>query len=129
MNQLGFASVNTYLLGEHESRNKSDPPPPGPTISDFYTQSSDRHKSGMWAFANDHLRGTFEPDSDVPPLQTKQDVADYLTDSESDDEDEYEDTRPTISRVKSILRPSQIANEANEEESKPSELKKGTIIT
>eukprot|EP01034_Spumella_vulgaris_P029722 gene29722-36814_t len=101
----GFLSANLYLLGGQESRNNDPPPPPGPTLSDYYLPDGDRHRSGLLCYANDHLRGPVERDRDLAPLQSKQDKADYLTDSESDEEDGYGEVRPSIARVKQILRP------------------------
>ncbi len=102
-NRPGFLSTNIYLLGSQESRNRDLPPPPGPTLSDLYLPDQDRHRSGLHCYARDHLRGTLESDPDIAPLQSRQEKADYLTDSESDSEDAYASARPTITRVRQIL--------------------------
>jgi hypothetical protein len=102
----GFLSANAYLLGNQESRNRDPPPPSGPTLSvDYYLPDQDRHRSGLHCYANDHLRGTTEHDPDIPPLQRALDRKDYLTDSESDNEDGYGDFKPTLERVRKILVP------------------------
>eukprot|EP01038_Epipyxis_sp_PR26KG_P010290 gene10290-13833_t len=100
----GFVSSNVYLLGSHETRQKEVPPPPGPTLSDFFMPDIDRHSSGLYCFSKDHLRSVTEPDHDIAPLQSKQDKADYLTDSDSDNEDEYKISPPSIKKVRQILR-------------------------
>lgn len=102
--KTGFLSANTYLLGAHEARNKDLPPPPGPTLCDLYLPDSDRHASGLFCYNKDHLRGVVEKDPDVAPLQAKQSKHDYLTDSESDDEDGYNDFKPSMKRVRQILK-------------------------
>jgi hypothetical protein len=56
-------------------------------------------------YANDHLRGPLERDRDITALQRHQDKADYLTDSESDNEDSYDVLKPSMMRVKQVLRP------------------------
>jgi len=102
--RAGFLSVNTYLLGAQESRNRDPPPPPGPTLSDYYLPDVDRHKSGLGCYRQDHLRGDAEWDADVRPLQQQQDKRDYLTDSESDCDDEgYGDLKPSVQRVRQLL--------------------------
>jgi hypothetical protein len=64
----GFQSANIYLLANQESRNRDPPPPPGPTLSDYYLPQADRHRSGLGCFAKDHLR-EHEWDADVAALQ------------------------------------------------------------
>jgi hypothetical protein len=64
---------------------------------------TDRHASGLFCFAKDHLRATTEEDSEVPPLRLAQEKEDYLTDSESDNEDAYQTHRPSMSGVKEML--------------------------
>ena len=103
--RAGFLSTNIYLLGSQESRNRDDPPPPGPTLTDYFNPDTDRHLSGLNCYARDHLRGPLEKDPDIAPLQTRQDKADYLTDSESDNEDGYTNFKPTMERVRKILHP------------------------
>ena len=102
-------STNIYLLGNQESRNRDSPPIPGPTLSSdsYYLPDGDRHKSGLGCFSKDHLRGPLEREStsEVAPLQTQQDKRDYLTDSESDNEDGYGDFKPTLERVRKLLLP------------------------
>lgn len=101
-----FKSVNRYLLGAHESLSKAKVPPPGPTLSDYYLPDDDRHKSGFSCWQqHDHFRAVWEKDTDVAPLQRQQDKADYLTDSESDDDEAYPDPPPTMKRVRKLLKP------------------------
>ena len=105
-NKAGFLSTNIYLLGNQESRNRDPPPAPGPNLSsDYYLPDGDRHRSGLGCYSRDHLRGPLEWDADVPPLQQRQDKRDYLTDSESDNEDGYGDFKPTLARVRKLLIP------------------------
>jgi hypothetical protein len=102
--QPGFLSANTYLLGAHETRNRDPPRPPGPTLVDVYLPDTDRHTSGLFCYIQDHERGTLQRDPEVAALQSKQNKADCLTDSESDNEDGYGQSKPTIKRVRQILR-------------------------
>lgn len=102
----GFLSANIYLLANQESRNRDVPPSSGPNLStDYYLPDEDRHRSGLTCFSKDHLRSAFEHDAEVPPLQQALDKKDYLTDSESDNEDGYGEFKPTIERVRKILQP------------------------
>ena len=98
----GFLAVHTYLLGRFESRSSAPPPPPGPTLTDFYLPDCDRHVSGLFCFAKDHMRSLLGPDLDVAPLRKQKDPTDQLTDSESDDEGGPSAT-PSISLVRRIL--------------------------
>ena len=100
----GFQSVNRYLLAGHETRSTAVAPPVGPTISDFYTSDQDRHLSGLYCFARDHLRTLVEDDVDIAPPQQAQDKGDVLTDSESDDDEGYVAERPSIARARNIFR-------------------------
>jgi hypothetical protein len=127
----GFSSANAYLLGSLESRctagpkskasssssssgagagagagadARSIPPPtPGPTLWDVYRPDNDRHHSGMNCFRRDHLRSVLEADLDFTPLQYRQDRADVLTESESDEEDKYEVPPPSLDRVRALV--------------------------
>ena len=74
-------------------------------LSDFYLPDNDRHASGLTCYAVDHLRAPLERDKEIRSLQIKQDKHDYLTDSESDNEDGYGDFKPTMARVKKLLEP------------------------
>jgi hypothetical protein len=109
----GFQSVNHYLLAGHETRCREVAPPVGPTISDFYFSDQDRHLSGLYCFARDHLRALADDDADVAPAQVAQDKSDVLTDSESDDDDGYVAERPSIMRTRLIFR--DVANIQNSE--------------
>jgi hypothetical protein len=110
----GFLSCNYYLLGAAESCwRDSFIPPVGPTLNDYYFIDSDRHFSGLNCYKNDFQRDTNEWDGDIQFLQKKLAKEDYLTDSESDNEDEIDDAyRPSMKRVKKILKPSKKAAEA-----------------
>ena len=102
----GFSSANIYLLSNQESRNRDAPPPSGPNLStDYYLPDEDRHRSGLSCFSRDHRRSAAERDPEVPPLQQALDKKDYLTDSESDNEDGYGDFKPSVQRVRKILQP------------------------
>ena len=106
-NQPGFTASNIYLLGGQESINR-DPPPssPGPTLVDYYLPDNDRHLSGLSCYAKDHLRNAIEWDHDIMKLQHRQNKNDILTDSESDnDDDAYGDYKPTMARVRMLLKP------------------------
>jgi hypothetical protein len=120
MKSPGFLSVNTYLFGGHENRSVDPPPPPGPTLVDFYMPDVDRHRSGMNCFARDHYRGLGDIDADIPNLQVKQDIADNLTDSESDDEEGYVAPAPSISLIRKLLH-----RDTTEESAPSSPLKSG----
>ena len=108
LKMTGFASINTYLLGGLESRCTSADgvhlPPYGPTLSDVHMADLDRHRSGLYCLASDHLRLLTAPDVDLPPLQHRQARADHLTDSESDEEDKYTTPVPSMKRVRALLR-------------------------
>lgn len=121
----GFQSINEYLLAAHESVYSSKPPNPGPTISDNYFPDDDRHFSGLICFAKDHCRGVVEKDVEITPLQTKQDKADYLTDSESDNDDDYHSSKPSTEHLKSILNPPKKIVEDNVDMKKDKKDKKG----
>lgn len=99
--------MNYYLLGSQDSRNR-DPPPslPGPTLADYYLPDHDRHMSGLSCFGTtDHLRSATQWDQDISALQERLDKNDYLTDSESDNEDVYGTIKPSIQRVRVLLNP------------------------
>ena len=100
----GFLSAHTYVLGSYASRIRDKLPPPGPTITNFYMPDQDRHPSGLFCFAQDHTRGTKDPDPEMAPLQSRLAREDYLTDSESDDEDGYASEVVTLSNVRALLR-------------------------
>ena len=110
----GFLSANYYLLGATESCWRDGfIPNIGPTLNDYYFIDSDRHYSGLHCFKNDFSRDTNEWDGDVEFLQKKLAPVDYLTDSESDEEDEIDDKyKPSMRRVKRILKPAKKAAEA-----------------
>lgn len=105
----GFSSAGVYLMGAYETRDSNiskdmlPPPAPGPTLIDFYFPDHDRHVSGLNCFEVDHYRGLHDPDSDVRQLQMRQDAADHLTDSESDEEDAYDMPKPTIHKIRQLL--------------------------
>jgi hypothetical protein len=105
----GFGSANVYLMGAYETRDSNiskellPPPAPGPTLIDFYFPDHDRHTSGLNCFEVDHYRGLHDHDSDVRQLQQRQDAADHLTDSESDEEDAYQVPKPTVRRIRKLL--------------------------
>ena len=105
----GFSSAHIYLLGSLEScctRSSGPGPPrpaPGPTLTDCYRPDTDRHHSGLFCFRRDHLRSLTAVDLDYGPLQHRQDRADLLTDSESDDDDKYMAPKPTMKRVRALL--------------------------
>lgn len=121
LSKPGFLSAHTYLLGSYASRIRDKLPPPGPTITNFYMPDQDRHPSGLFCFAQDHTRGTMDPDPEVTPLQSRLAREDYLTDSESDDEDGYASEVVTLASVRALLRahkpPPEVAVE--EEKAKP----------
>ena len=100
----GFIATNTYLLGCQETRSVDPPLPHGPTLSDTYNMNVDRHFSGLTLFSKDHLRCLDDNDVDIAPLQVRQDKSDELTDSESDDEDEYISQIPSLTQAKAIVR-------------------------
>jgi hypothetical protein len=99
----GFASCNTYLLGGYESTNRSNPPIAGPTISDYYLQDRDRHRSGLHCYGSDHKRALDDDDGDIAPLQDRALKEDHLTDSESDDEEAYNEEKASLPRARKIL--------------------------
>lgn len=101
----GFLSANIYLLGNAESRNRDPNPAATPVLSDYHLIDNDRHASGLSCYRRDHLRAPLERDGEIKPLQRCQDKKDYLTDSESDNEDGYGDFKPTMEKVKKLLIP------------------------
>lgn len=104
--QAGFIACNYYLLGSAESRWRDGHiPPMGPTLTDYYQPDHDRHVSGLNCFARDHLRAVHEWDMDITPLQTALDPGDKLTDSESDNDEDYSDLKPSLAKVRALLRP------------------------
>jgi len=60
---------------------------------------------GLSCYANDHHRSATEWDHDITKLQHRQDKRDELTDSESDTEDGYGDYKPSMERVRMLLKP------------------------
>jgi hypothetical protein len=98
----GFLSAQNYIFASHESRSTDPVPPPGPTLSDVYFPDTDRHKSGLNCFHVDHCRSLYDHDNDIPSLRKKQDKADTLTDSESDEES-YPFAKPSKKLVRSVL--------------------------
>jgi hypothetical protein len=124
----GFRSVQTYLLGDHNCRLEdcASPPAPGPTITDFFLPDSDLHGSGLCCSALDHrgALGAFEEPMGGGPLQQRLAREDYLTDSESDDEEEYQAHKPTFSGVRDLLRPAP-ASQTNASEEIAAEPAKG----
>lgn len=110
----GFLAANIYLLGGVETRNVDAPPPPGPTLSNTYLVSNDRHVSGLTTFAADHMRSIDDGDADIAPLQLRQDKLDELTDSESDDEDAYASkiAVPSMAGARKIVRSAEFIAEA-----------------
>lgn len=74
-------------------------------LSDYHLIDNDRHASGLFCYRRDHLRAPLERDGEIKPLQRCQDKKDYLTDSESDNEDGYGDFKPTMEKVKKLLIP------------------------
>jgi hypothetical protein len=127
LSKPGFLSAHTYLLGSYASRIRDPLPPPGPTITNFYMPDQDRHPSGLYCFSNDHKRGMLDPDPDVAPLQSRLAKEDYLTDSESDDEDGYAGEAPSLAKVRALLQAHKpIAVEEVEDDKKGGKgLKKG----
>lgn len=104
----GYLSSHYYLLGQAESRwRDAHVPAMGPLLSDYYQPDHDRHVSGLHCFARDHLRDVHEWDADVAPLQRQLDPKDKLTDSESDNDDDfyYASLKPSMEKVKAVLRP------------------------
>lgn len=99
----GFMSAHTYLLGSYASRIGDPYPQPGPTLSNFYMPDGDRHGSGLCCMRNDYTRALLEDDHDVSPLQLRLAREDQLTDSESDDDEVYDQPKPTMRTVKDIL--------------------------
>ncbi len=93
------------MLGNAESRNADPDPLPTPVLSDYHLLDNDRHASGLCCYSRDHLRAPLEADGEIKPLQKAQDKKDYLTDSESDNEDGYGDFKPTMEKVKKLLVP------------------------
>lgn len=91
------------MLGSYTSRIGDKLPSPGPTLTNFYMPDLDRHKSGLFCQGNNHLRSILEDDTEVAPLRYCQEKADYLTDSESDNEEAYHYERPSIYRVREML--------------------------
>jgi len=109
-----FLAANVYLLGGLETRNVDAPPPPGPTLSNTYLVSNDRHASGLTTFAVDHMRSIDDGDADIAPLQFRQDKQDELTDSESDDEEAYASKIPvpSLATARKIVRSAEFIAEA-----------------
>lgn len=99
----GFQAPQSYLLGSHFSRISDPLPPPGPTITDFYLPDADIHASGLCAFSIDFRQSLHDFDYDIAPLQQKLLPGDHLTDSESDNEEEYHQTKPTVESISQIL--------------------------
>lgn len=84
-----------------------------PTISRVFLPDTDRHKSGLYCYENDHLRLPFESDPDLPDVKRGVvDKEDVLTDSESDDDDAYPTIRPSIARNRTMWRSPSISDEA-----------------
>ena len=101
MQNPGFTSAHTYLLNAYESKDERLSEPMT-SLSDGYVANLDRHRSGMYCFKNENNRSLYAWDLDVRLLQRRQDHADYLTDSESDEED-YQIPKPSLERVRSML--------------------------
>ena len=118
LSRTGFLSAQTYLLGSYTGQNGGKIPPPGPTISNFYTPDQDRHISGLFCCANDHRRGTMDPDPEVAPLQSRLAREDYLTDSESDDDEAYPEEVVSLDSVRSLLKSRQPKKEEEVEDPK-----------
>jgi len=114
LKQAGFLSAHIYLFSGQESRSIETPPPPGPTLVDFYMPDSDRHRSGLICFKSDHERGLLSPDKEIPGLRNKKDSADHLTDSESDNDDVYLNQKPSMATARKILRPNEESKSDNE---------------
>ena len=110
-NTPGFLSTNVYMLGASETLDCNipidvlPPPPPGPSLTDFYFPDHDRHVSGLNCHELDHYRSKTDPDLDVKSLQNRQDPADHLTDSESDDDEAYVAPKPSMASIRSLLYP------------------------
>ena len=107
-------TVNSYLLGNRLTTTRSELPKAGPTLTDSFFANTDRHKSGLHCWDSDERRETVEYDVNIAPLQTMQDKADYLTDSESDNEDEYEIEPVSMKKVRKILYTDKDNDESNE---------------
>lgn len=89
-----------------DTNNDSDRtniPPMGLTLSQFFMPDLDRHPSGLHCLKNDHHRAVTDPDPEVASLQNRQAKADCLTDSESDEDDKYAAPVPSMRTVKSLL--------------------------
>jgi hypothetical protein len=54
--------------------------------------------------SKDHLRSLTGTDLDFTPLQVSQSSDDRLTDSESDDDEKYDEEKPSIAKVRKMLR-------------------------
>lgn len=116
-----FLSTNLYLFDGKDQRSQDITTIPSydilssinTTLSYHNRSDEDRHVSGLTMYHNDHKRSLFSRDQDliksrhhnqtIEYLQTKQDPNDYLTESESDDDELYGTTRPTNDTVRSIL--------------------------
>jgi hypothetical protein len=98
----GFTSAHQYLLGGFESRSAFALPESGPTASDNYVPDLDRRPSGLYCYSQDHTRPLHAWDQDIKPYMKRQDRADHLTDSESDEED-YQVPKPTMQAVRKVL--------------------------
>ena len=99
-----LTSVQTYLLGGYEGR-VGNLPTPSSTITDFYLPDSDIHGSGLCCSSLDHRTALADEEFTVTSLHQKLSREDYLTDSESDDDEVYPDLKPTFSNVRDILHP------------------------
>lgn len=100
----GFDSAQTYLLGGYKGR-VADFPIPSSTITDFYLPDSDIHGSGLCCSSLDHRTALADEEFTMTSLHQKLSREDYLTDSESDDDEVYPDLKPTFSSVRDILHP------------------------
>lgn len=99
----GFHAAQCYLLASYTSRIADSLPPLGPTIADFYLPDADLHASGLSSFSTDYHQSIHALDSDIPSLQEKLMSEDYLTESESDNDDDYQVPKPSLDKVKEIL--------------------------
>ena len=91
------------MLGGRESCSVDPIPPAGPILSESFLQDVDLHTSGLHCFARDHTRGVLDSDPDVAPIQECPDPKDYLTDSDSDDDDVYVPIKPSIQEARRII--------------------------
>ncbi len=114
---FGFASTHRHLLGGYEIRSNLPPPPAsGPTLLDYFNPDIDRHGSGLNCCSKDHERTLLSHDPDIPPMTDGLEKEDYLTDSESDDDEAYKksfvvdsnvkatSTKPSLAAARQILR-------------------------